>query len=98
MQNSQEDAQKKIDSRKDVDDSVPSQEFKNWFDDWQNDSENASKVVNALNPAVLPCPALPLRKQKWDIPGLKINKDLMNQLFRNSFGVLPVYFLKTFVK
>lgn len=59
-------------------DSVQSQEFKNWFGDWQNDSGNASKVVNALNPAVLPCPALPLRKQKWDIPGLKINKDLMD--------------------
>ena len=47
MQNSQEDAPKKIDSRKDVDDSVQSQEFKNWFGDWQNDSENASKVVNS---------------------------------------------------
>ncbi|MGN0542991.1 MAG: hypothetical protein ACI4JG_06010 [Acutalibacteraceae bacterium] len=47
MQNSQENAPKKIDSRKDVDDSVQSQEFKNWFGDWQNDSENASKVVNA---------------------------------------------------
>lgn len=47
MQNSQEDAPKKIDSRKDVDDSVHSQEFKNWFGDWQNNSENASKVVNA---------------------------------------------------
>lgn len=47
MQNSQEDAPKKIDSRKDVDDSVQSQEFKIWFGDWQNDSENASKVVNA---------------------------------------------------
>ena len=78
MQKSQEDAPKKIDSRKDVEDSVQSQEFKNWFGDWQNDSENASKVVNALNPAVLPCPALPIKKQKWDIPGLKINKDLMN--------------------
>ena len=47
MQNSQEDAPKKIESRKDVDDSVQSQEFKNWFGDWRNDSENASKVVNA---------------------------------------------------
>ena len=47
MQNSQEDAPKKIESQKDVDDSVQSQEFKNWFGDWQNDSENASKVVNA---------------------------------------------------
>lgn len=46
MQNSQDDAPKKIESRKDVDDSVQSQEFKNWFGDWQNDSENASKVVN----------------------------------------------------
>ncbi|MDY6017539.1 MAG: hypothetical protein SPI97_07995 [Oscillospiraceae bacterium] len=26
------------------------------------------KVVNALNPAVLQCPALPIKKQKWDIP------------------------------
>ncbi|MDY6017708.1 MAG: hypothetical protein SPI97_08850, partial [Oscillospiraceae bacterium] len=47
MQNSQKDASKKIESRKDIDDSVQSQEFKNWFGDWQNDSENASKVVNS---------------------------------------------------
>ena len=41
MQNSQKDASKKIESRKDIEDSVQSQEFKNWFGDWQNDSENA---------------------------------------------------------
>ena len=45
--NFQEDTQKKIESQKDDDDSVHSQELKNWFGDWQNDSRSASKVVNA---------------------------------------------------
>lgn len=49
MQNSQEDAPKKIDSRKDVDDSVQSQELKNWFGDWRKNAVIYKDKLTASN-------------------------------------------------
>ena len=45
MQNSQEEAQKKIESRKDVDDSVQTQNFKNWFGDWRKNDMTKIKIA-----------------------------------------------------
>ncbi|MDY6017632.1 MAG: hypothetical protein SPI97_08470, partial [Oscillospiraceae bacterium] len=45
MQNSQKDASKKIDSRKDVDDSVQSQEFEIWFGDWREKDMTPIKIA-----------------------------------------------------
>ena len=49
MQNSQEDAPKKIESRKDVDDSVQSQELKNWFGDWRKNAVIYKDKLTASN-------------------------------------------------
>ena len=49
MQNSQEDAPKKIESRKDVDNSVQSQESKNWFGDWRKNAVIYKDKLTASN-------------------------------------------------
>ena len=68
MQNSQKDASKKLKAEKILRIPFSRRNLKIGSAIGRTIQRTQGKVVNALNPAVLQCPALPIKKQKWDIP------------------------------